>query len=974
MGRNLLFMLVVLVMVFLISIEGLSQEWSDPIKLTKGINPDLQVDPKTGDVHVIGVMESKGAIYVSTDKFGIKQDSLIVPNSAFEQGRYKFGPTIAVDSKGQAHVGLRRERGVQSNYDIFYTHQTATGWTPLVKLGDYVLRGYVTRIAVDSEDRVHFAYGSMDPTWPNITGPVHYYLIKDDEILKEQHKIVQIRADERFELDTSSDGWVGLVTSDLHYPPDPPDGGPIYYWYSKAPGDTLGYIGDIRDIALTRRGQNGSADMFIDQSGNNHICFGVQKDGSIQNKMSVRYVRMKNGVKIRDTRVTAIDEIWQNGTLALGIASIAASEDGEKIVVAYLQYVDGPLYARLSEDGGQTWGEPVLIADAWSTYDARNKQIVRAYRGKFYLVYPAKDGNLYMKILDLMPNEPPVASFTVPDSVAEGELAMFDASESYDTDGTIVTYVWDFENDGIFDDTTETPINSHPYVDDLNGSVMLKVVDDEGAEGETSMPIIVYNISPTADAGGPYYSDWNTEITLQGDASDPGTIDILMYEWDLDGDEIFETIGRTVLSHKYSEGDSHWVVLKVSDDDLGSDIDSALIIINNQPPVIGDIFDQIVNQGESFSIISLDAFVNDPDNHDSTLTWTFSGAYNLSVSINDQRIASIAPLSESWVGSDTITFIVTDPGNKSASDAAVFTINDLNDPPIISMIPGQARLENEKFEDIYLDDYVMDPDDADSTLHWSCVGAPNFLITILNNIARIAVIDSEWAGIDTVSFIVSDPQGLKDTADVELSVFPINDWPVLTPIDNQSISVGESFELINLDQHVFDPDDPDSLIAWTWFGNNQLTIQRLPGRVIKLSPIDTTWVGTEIIMFRATDPKGLRVETTAVFTITVPTSMVDAGSTAVPDEYALSQNYPNPFNPQTSIRYDIKKATHVKLKIYNQLGHEVKTLVNDFQSAGSYNVVWDAHDNNGNRVSSGMYVYRIEAETFVRSKKMVLIY
>lgn len=958
----------------LFQVTGFAQEWSEEIFLTKGLNPDLCVDPNTGNVHLIAVMESEGAVYVKTDHTGEKLDSLIVPNTGFEQGRYKFGPTIAVDSKEHVHLGLRRERGVNNNYDVFYMHQTEDGWSNLEKLGDYVLRGYVTRIAVDNEDRVHFAHGSMDPTWPNITGPVHYYIIKNDQVLKEQHKIVRIRADERFELDVSPDGYAGLVTSDLHYPPDPPDGGPIYYWTSSAPGDTLEYIGDIRNIPLTRKGQSGSSDLFIDQAGNNHICFGVQKDASIDNKMSIRYVRMKDGVKIRDTRVTDKDEIWQDGNLAIGIGSVAASEDGEKVVVAYVKHVDGPLYARLSENGGQDWGDPVRIAESWSSYDARNKQIVRAYRGRFHIVYPAKNGNLYMKILDLMPNEPPVALFSAPDSVAEGTPMHFDASESEDIDGSIVSFVWDFQNDGIFDDTTTVPTNTYVYEDDFNGSVLLKVIDDEGESDSTTVSVVVYNVAPKADAGGPYSGPWYTEIPLQGNASDPGAMDVFTYEWDLGGDGIFETNGKDVVSREYAFGDSHWVVLRVTDDDLGTDIDSALIVIDNQGPELADIYDQIINEGESFSVISLDSFVDDPDNPDSTLTWSYSGAVDLGVIIDEQRMAYITPLSENWIGSETIVFTVMDPGAKVASDSATFRVNDLNDPPVVLQIPDQARLENEKFNDLILDDFADDPDDPDSLLSWSSYGANHFMINIINRIASIAVVDSEWAGTDTVNFIVSDLGGLKDTTQVNLTIYPINDWPILTPFENQSIYSGENFTPISLDNHVFDPDDPDSVISWTWFGNTNLNVQLLPGRILSIAPYDTSWVGSEVLIFRATDSKGLRVESTATYTISAPTSVANNGLNAVPDDYQLYQNYPNPFNPQTSIRYDIKKASHVTLKIYNQIGHEVRTLVNESQSAGSYNYIWNARDNNGRRVSSGMYIYRIEANNFVRSKKMVLIY
>ncbi len=89
---------------------------------------------------------------------------------------------------------------------------------------------------------------------------------------------------------------------------------------------------------------------------------------------------------------------------------------------------------------------------------------------------------------------------------------------------------------------------------------------------------------------------------------------------------------------------------------------------------------------------------------------------------------------------------------------------------------------------------------------------------------------------------------------------------------------------------------------------------------------------------------------------------------SLPTEYNLSQNYPNPFNPTTTIKFDIPKVTRVSLKIYNVLGQEVETLVNEIMEPGAYNFKWDA-----GHFASGMYIYRIEAGDFVQSKKMMLI-
>ena len=87
-----------------------------------------------------------------------------------------------------------------------------------------------------------------------------------------------------------------------------------------------------------------------------------------------------------------------------------------------------------------------------------------------------------------------------------------------------------------------------------------------------------------------------------------------------------------------------------------------------------------------------------------------------------------------------------------------------------------------------------------------------------------------------------------------------------------------------------------------------------------------------------------------------------------PFRYSLNQNYPNPFNPSSLIKYSIAKATKVTLKIYDVLGREVKTLVDEFKDAGEYDVRFD-----GTNIASGVYFYRVEAGTFTAVKKMVLI-
>ena len=84
--------------------------------------------------------------------------------------------------------------------------------------------------------------------------------------------------------------------------------------------------------------------------------------------------------------------------------------------------------------------------------------------------------------------------------------------------------------------------------------------------------------------------------------------------------------------------------------------------------------------------------------------------------------------------------------------------------------------------------------------------------------------------------------------------------------------------------------------------------------------------------------------------------------------YHLSQNYPNPFNPKTKIAFEIPRTEFVKLKVYNSLGEEIITLVNEEKSAGRYEIEFD-----GTLLSSGIYLCRIDAGGFLESRKMILL-
>lgn len=100
---------------------------------------------------------------------------------------------------------------------------------------------------------------------------------------------------------------------------------------------------------------------------------------------------------------------------------------------------------------------------------------------------------------------------------------------------------------------------------------------------------------------------------------------------------------------------------------------------------------------------------------------------------------------------------------------------------------------------------------------------------------------------------------------------------------------------------------------------------------------------------------------------------VGAGQAELPTTYALQQNFPNPFNPSTTIEFQLPAEGFVELKVYDIAGREVATLVSDMKNAGTHRIQWNAVDDRGMKVSSGVYFYRISAGQFNQIKKMILL-
>ena len=100
---------------------------------------------------------------------------------------------------------------------------------------------------------------------------------------------------------------------------------------------------------------------------------------------------------------------------------------------------------------------------------------------------------------------------------------------------------------------------------------------------------------------------------------------------------------------------------------------------------------------------------------------------------------------------------------------------------------------------------------------------------------------------------------------------------------------------------------------------------------------------------------------------------IESNAGKFPESYTLYQNYPNPFNIQTMIKFFSPKEGYVSLKVFNLLGKEIETVIDEKLTAGEHNFSWDGKDKKGNPVGSGLYFYTLDSPDFHQIKKMVLI-
>ncbi len=829
-----------------------AQEWSDEIKLEQPgremtIIPDFDIDPTTGHLHIVTMISPKGVLYTEMDADGNILQQHPIPHAVNDRhgNGNNFGATIAVDSQSRPHVSYREYfSGNPPKFSSYYTYYNGSTWISPTILSERVMRGWMLRMDISDNEKVHIARGSMaNAAGEELVGPVKYFRFNNGSRESVTDNMYRYRADDRVELDASYENQVHIV---LGCPDYPPQGGPVWYWRSFDNGETW-TKSEIHDPRA--RGGNGSPDLFVDASGNVHIVYGSELDMDVNNKASVRYTRFENDNHMFDVTVTDPGEILHRFDTPYGIGSVAASADGEIVIIAYSEDFGKRLFVRESHDGGNSWGDPLEITNRSCAALGRNRQVIRAIKDHFFLLYPSPDG-VKLRYKKFTINDPPVADAGGPYSGSEGSAINFDASGSSDSDGSITQYEWDYQNDGTYDATTAGPYSSYTYTDDFDGQLKLRITDNDGDVSTDVAQVTVNNVAPTANAGGPYSGEIDEVIQFTGTGTDPGN-DELFYSWDLDDNGTFETTGQTA-QKSYPSGGTYQVTLKATDDDGGFSTDVAQVSIHNYPPQIGNIPNQTIDEGGSFTPINLNDAVTDPDNTDAEITWTHSPATHLNLSIAP-GILNVTVKDPEWNGTETITLTATDPGGKFDTADVSFTVIPVNDPPVIQPITVNPISEGEQFPPIAL--IATDPDNEPHEIQWTATGQQQLIINIqqgANPTASVTIPDTNWYGNEQVTFTATDPEDASDSKIAVFTVHNVNDPPVILPVLGQTIRYNQEFATVNLDTCVQDIDNTPDQIQWSFRGNNHLAIN-ITNRSMTITRIDPDWTGMEAVTFTAND-------------------------------------------------------------------------------------------------------------------------
>tara|TARA_R110000868_G_scaffold408293_7_gene691078 strand:- start:27651 stop:30533 length:2883 start_codon:yes stop_codon:yes gene_type:complete len=316
------------------------------------------------------------------------------------------------------------------------------------------------------------------------------------------------------------------------------------------------------------------------------------------------------------------------------------------------------------------------------------------------------------------------------------------------------------------------------------------------------------------------------------------------------------------------------------------------------------------------------------------------------------------PISE-YVGRDQLVYRVTSKEGTIFEQSIYLNIEaqvDTNSAPFILMPLEITTFEDSDFSFGLHKVLADDRDDVDD-LSLFVHPTSKIMTSIDAELGTMSIsAPQDWWGQETMIITATDTDGASRTDSSVITFSPVNDFPsaeFLVTGNNNTISFNDNSN-----------DNKDKIdggvVRWNWdFGDGSSSTNQNPEHTY-------SEVGSFEVTLTITDNGGLSSESSQ--TIFIGTVVSNENEQSVPSKFELNQNYPNPFNPSTTIRFGLPVSSNVRISVFNSIGQMVTQLFDGQKAAGFHDLIFDARN-----LSSGIYIYRIEAGAFVETKKMMLI-
>ncbi len=434
------------------------------------------------------------------------------------------------------------------------------------------------------------------------------------------------------------------------------------------------------------------------------------------------------------------------------------------------------------------------------------------------------------------------------------------------------------------------------------------------------------NQPPVADAGGPYSADEGGSVTVTASGSDPDN-DPVTFAWDLDNNGTFETPGQSVpFSAAGLDGPStHTISVQVTDDGGLTATDQATVNVQNVAPTVDAITAPVdpVQVGTEISASATFSDPGTPDTHTASFDW--GDTETSAGTVTETGGSGSASGSHTYTnpGVYTVTLTVTDDDEDSGESIYQFVV--VYDPSA-GFVTGGGWIDSPAGA------YVPDP---------SATGKANF-----GFVSKYKKGATTPTGQTQFKFKAGDLKFHSTVYDWLVVAGPHAKFKGSGTINN---SGDYGFMLTGTDGQVNGGGGADKFRIKIWdAATEDVVYDNQAGDDDDADATDVIEGGSIVIH-----------------------SGGGASKPTVASAFGLSQNVPNPFNPSTQIAYELAESAQVRLAIYNVLGQTVRVLAQEHQEAGYYQVRWDGKDAFGRTVSTGLYLYKLEAGPKVAVRKMV---